>query len=169
VVTNGLRVVGAPSVGQPQHNWYTSLPPRDVSIEHGVARARMVEAEVPGPTLELTREIRLDGGLRIRDTTRDKEARGGDWRRVGSPGPERLFEHVAARSATVSLGDLRITVRPSLPRLCQWMHPDYGVPAIEPANCSVHGRARVRADGRLPVLQPGEQRVTALEIDVDPA
>ena len=201
VVTCGLRNVGAPSEGQPQHGWYTSLPARDVSIEHGVARARMVEAEVPGPTLELTREIRLDGGLRIRDTTcnlgrepepapllyhcnllwdgveidsdevlpRDEDARSGDWRRLGRPGPERVYEHVGATRATVTLDDLRITVRSSLPRLWQWIHPDYGVIAIEPANCSVLGRAHDRAEGRLPVLQPGEVRVATLEIDVEAA
>jgi hypothetical protein len=201
VVTCGLRNVGAPSEGQPQHGWYTSLPARDVSIAHGVARARIVEAEVPGPTLELTREIRLDRGVRIRDMTRnlgrepepapllyhcnflwdgveidsdevlprDGDARAGDWRVLGPPGPERVYEHVGATYATVLRGAVRITVRSSLPRLWQWIHPDYGVLGIEPANCSVLGRAHDRAEGRLPVLQPGEERVTTLAIDVEDA
>jgi hypothetical protein len=161
----------------------------------------MVEAEVPGPTLELIREIRVDGGVRIRDTTRnlgrnpepapllyhcnllwdevdidstevrprDDDARNGDWRSLGPPGPERVYEHVGATHATVALGDVRITVRSSLPRLWQWIHPDYGVLGIEPANCSVLGRAHDRAEGRLPVLEPGEERVTTLDIDVEAA
>ena len=37
---------------------------------------------------------------------------------------------------------------------------------LEPANCSVRGRAFDRAEGRLPVLEPGEERVTRLEISV---
>jgi hypothetical protein len=124
---------------------------------------------MPGPTLELAREIRLEVGSRIREMKRDKDARSGDRRRLGPPCPERVCEHVAARSATVSLGDLRITARSSLPRLCRWIHPDYGVPAIEPANCSVLGRAHAHADGRLPILERDEQRVTALVIDVEAA
>src|SRR4051794_11003605 len=199
LVTCGLRNVGVPSEGQPQHGWYTSLPARDVSTEHGVARARIVEAEVPGPTLELTREIRVDGYVRIRDTTRnlgrnpepapllyhcnfvwddvdidsaevlprDDDARDGDWRTLGPPGPERVYEHVGASRAVVGVGDVRVTVRSSLPRLWQWIHPEYGVIGIEPANCSVLGRAHDRAEGRLPVLQPGEERVTTIEIDVE--
>ena len=54
--------------GELPSQWYTSLPARDVSIGHGVAQARMVEAEMPGRTLQLTSEIRLDGGLRSRAT-----------------------------------------------------------------------------------------------------
>jgi hypothetical protein len=69
----------------------------------------------------------------------------------------------------VSLGDLRITVRSWLPRLWQWIHPDYGVLAIEPASCSVLGRAHVLAQGRLAPLKRGEQHVTAFEIDAEPA
>ena len=37
---------------------------------------------------------------------------------------------------------------------------------LEPANCSVLGRAADRAAGRLPVLEPGEERVTRLEVRV---
>jgi hypothetical protein len=202
VMTCGLRNVGVASEGQPQHGWYTSLPARDVSIEHDVARARIVEAEVPGPTLELTREIRLDGGLvRIQDTTRnlghdpepapllyhcnllwdgveidanevvprDEDASSLDWRLLGPPGPERVYEHVGATHATVLHGEVLVTVRSSLPRLWQWIHPNYGVLGIEPANCSVLGRAHDREEGRLPILEPGQVRVTTLEIDVEDA
>ena len=66
VVTCGLRNVGMPSEGHPQHGLFTSLPAADVRIErsaHGVvvARGRVVEADVPGATLELEREIVLYG------------------------------------------------------------------------------------------------------------
>jgi hypothetical protein len=66
--------------------------------------------------------------------------------------------------------DLAVTVtweRSGLPRLWQWIHRRAGIHAlaIEPANCSVLGRAADRAAGRLPMLEPGEERVTRLRID----
>jgi len=199
VTTCGLRNVGAPSEGQPQHGWFSSLPARDVEVDGPVARARMVEADVPGETLELTREIRLDGGVTVTDTTRnpgprpvpapllyhvnlvwdevdvdadevvprDDDAAAGDWRTEGGAGPERVYEHVGASRAVVTTGAVRVTVRSTLPRLWQWIHPDYGVLGIEPANCSVLGRARDRAEGRLPVLEPGEERTTTLTITAE--
>jgi uncharacterized protein DUF4432 len=53
----------------------------------------------------------------------------------------------------------------TLPRLWQWVHPapGIGVLGLEPANCSVLGRAHDRAEGRLPELDPGEQRRTRLQ------
>ncbi|MGD2061063.1 MAG: DUF4432 family protein [Acidimicrobiia bacterium] len=56
-----------------------------------------------------------------------------------------------------------------LPRLHQWIHPAPGVYSlgIEPANCSTSGRAHDRAEDRLPVLEPGQSRETALRVDVD--
>jgi hypothetical protein len=77
-----------------------------------------------------------------------------------------VYEHVGATHATVQRGEVLVTIRSSLPRLWQWIHPGYGVLGIEPANCSVLGRAHDRAEGRLPVLAPGEVRVTTLEIEV---
>ena len=58
----------------------------------------------------------------------------------------------------------------ALPRLHQWVHPAPGIAVLglEPANCSVLGRAADRAAGRLPVLEPGEERVTRLEVRVAP-
>ena len=38
---------------------------------------------------------------------------------------------------------------------------------IEPANCSVLGRAHDRAEGRLPFLQPGEKRSTRIAITAE--
>ena len=56
----------------------------------------------------------------------------------------------------------------ALPRFHQWVHPAPGIAVLglEPANCSVLGRAADRAAGRLPVLEPGEERVTRLEVRV---
>jgi hypothetical protein len=92
-------------------------------------------------------------------------------------GPERVFEHdvdpaqdgwAEARVRNARLG-LEVTVRwdaATMPRLWQWVHPAPGlaVLALEPANCSVMGRAHDRAEGRLPELAPGEERITRLEV-----
>lgn len=72
LVTCGLRNVGAPSEGQPQHGWHSSLPARDVVVERAAAGGRIVDANVPGPTLELTREIMLaDNTVRVSDVVRN--------------------------------------------------------------------------------------------------
>ena len=200
VTTCGLRNVGLPSEGQPQHGWYSSLPARDVETARGAARARIVEADVPGETLELTRDIRVgDGCISIVDRTsnlghepvaapllyhvnllwdavdvdsaevrpRDEAAAAGDWRSLGPPGPERVYEHVGATRAVVTLGRIRLHITSTLPRLWQWIHPSYGVLGIEPSNCSVRGRGHDRAEGRLPILSPAGERVTELRIDVE--
>jgi hypothetical protein len=92
---------------------------------------------------------------------------------------ERVYEHRVVPApdgwaeATVhnpALG-LTLTVRwdaGTLPRLHQWVHPapGMGVLSLEPANCSVLGRAADRAQGRLPVLAPGAQRRTSIAIAV---
>lgn len=202
VVTCGLRNVGAASEGQPMHGWYSSLPARDVEVTANAARGRVIDAEVPGPTLELTREIRVDRpAIRITDVVRnagvqpepapilyhvnllwdsletdaqhvvprDDDARAGDWRTHDAAGPERVYEHHGATEAMIELGGMRITVRSNLSRLWQWIEPSYGVLGIEPANCSVQGRAHDRAAGRLPMLAPGESRTTTLEIVAEPA
>lgn len=56
-----------------------------------------------------------------------------------------------------------------LPRLHQWMHRRAGVYAlaVEPANCSVLGRAADRAAGRLPMLAPGAARSTDLRVTAE--
>lgn len=192
--TCGLRNVGVPSEGQPQHGLYRTLPARDVATHDGKVRGCVRE----GP-LELTREIAIDdAGVSVTDVVanvgegpepapllyhvnllwdeididgervepRDEDARRGDWRSLGPPGPERVYEHIGASRAIVRLGDLRLTITSNLPRLWQWIQPDYGVLGIEPANCSVLGRAHDRAEGRLPVLEPGEARTTTLRIGV---
>ena len=104
---------------------------------------------------------------------RDEDAAAGPWRGAGpaSPGPERVYEHVGATRASVVNSRLGLTVRveSSLPRLWQWIdaRPAYYAFALEPANCSVLGRAHDRAEGRLPVLRPGEERETSIAISAE--
>jgi hypothetical protein len=103
---------------------------------------------------------------------RDEDARAGldTWNEAPrlEPGrPERVFEHVGATRAAVERDGLRVEVTSSLPRLWQWTHPGYGVLGVEPANCSVLGRAHDRAEGRLPELAPGERRTTTLTITAE--
>jgi hypothetical protein len=202
VVTCGLRNAGAPSEGQPLHGWYSSLEARDVETGPATASGRVVDAEVPGPTLVLRREVRVtEHTITISDRVRnegehpepapllyhvnllwdtvdvdsdevvprDDDARAGDWRVEGPPGPERVYEHLGASRAVVERDGTRVTVRSDLPRLWQWIHPDYGVLGIEPANCSVLGRAHDRAEGRLPVLAAGEESASRLELTVEGA
>ena len=102
------------------------------------------------------------------------------WDRPPEPGTasaERVFEHDVVpgadgwASATVlnPAIDLAVTVRwdpATLPRMHQWVDPALGVIGLEPANCSVLGRAADRAAGRLPQLDPGEERVTRLDVGV---
>ena len=192
--TCGLQNVGVPSEGQPQHGAYRTRPARDVAIHDGTVSGRVREGPLeltreitiddggvsvtdvvanvgesaePAPLLYhvnlLWDEVEIDGE---RVEPRDEDARRGDWQSLGPPGPERVYEHVGASRAIVRLGELRLTITSDLPRLWQWIHPDYGVLGIEPANCSVLGRAHDRAEGRLPMLAPGEARTTTLRIGV---
>lgn len=101
---------------------------------------------------------------------RDQDAAPHDWGAAPEPEstPERVWEHVGATRAAVvneRLG-LRVTVEFDLPRLWQWIDPAPGVYAlgIEPANCSVLGRAYDRAEGTLPFLRPAEKRTTRIAI-----
>jgi hypothetical protein len=122
--------------------------------------------------------------LDARATTPRDDHAVGPWERALEPLPgarERVFEHDVAvgddgwSSAIVDApaAGLRLVLRweaASLPRFHQWVHPapGVGVLGLEPANCSVLGRAADRAAGRLPVLEPGAERVTRLEVRVAP-
>ena len=105
---------------------------------------------------------------------RDENAAPHDWSEAPNapaPLPERVWEHVGATRAAVvneRLG-LRLSVEFDLPRLWQWVDPAPGMYSlgIEPANCSVLGRAHDRAEGRLPFLDPGEERGTRIAITVE--
>ena len=81
-----------------------------------------------------------------------------------------MFEHIAAtwaRLTNAGIG-IELTIRSSMPRMWQWVHPASGIYAlgIEPANCSVLGRAFDIAAGRMPLLDPGETRESWLTLDV---
>jgi hypothetical protein len=192
--TCGLGNVGVPSEGQPQHGHYRDLPAHEVDATRNVARGRVVDGALE-LTREITVEegaVRITDVVRntgeapeaapllyhvnlLWDTVgtdatevvpRDDDARAGDWRELGPPGPERVYEHVGASGATIGYGSIRVGVSSNLSRLWQWIDPSLGVIGIEPANCSVLGRAHDRAAGRLPVLAPGEARTSTLEITV---
>jgi len=233
VVTCGLRNVGEPSEGEPQHGEFTHQPARDVTVRRhagpdGVvleAAARVLEADALLFRFEVERTVRTrtgEGRLELRDVTRNLgpapepapllyhvnlgaplwrpgatlAVTGGEVRPRDEdaavalegwadappvlPGaPERVFEHVLAPEAD-GWASARVTSPPAglelelrwdastLPRLWQWVHPAPGISALglEPANCSVLGRAADRAEGRLPVLEPGEERETRLEVRV---
>jgi hypothetical protein len=120
-----------------------------------------------------------DDGARVESDAaevvpRDEDAAPHDWSSAPpepAKVPERVWEHVGASGAVVvneALG-LRLSVESNLPRLWQWVDPAPGVYAlgIEPANCSVLGRAHDRADGTLPFLGPGEERTTRIAITVE--
>jgi Domain of unknown function (DUF4432) len=202
MVTCGLRNVGLPSEGQPQHGWYSALAAREVETGPQSAGGLVIDADVPGPTLELRRRITVEptrvvvsdvvrnAGARPEPAPllyhvnlrwesvdidsddvlpRDDDAAAGDWRSLGPPGPERVYEHVGSTRAVAVYDGVRVTVRSDLPRLWQWIHPDYGVLGIEPANCSVLGRAHDRGEGRLPLLGAGEARASSLELTVEEA
>jgi hypothetical protein len=92
---------------------------------------------------------------------------------------ERVLEHevesvegwCSARLKNEAMG-LAVTIgwrAEELPRLHQWIHPAPGVYVlgIEPANCSTSGRAHDRAEGRLPIMEPGETRETSLYMEVE--
>jgi hypothetical protein len=83
--------------------------------------------------------------------------------------PERVFEHEGATWARLTSpdGGVELTIRSSLPRLWQWVHPAAGTYAlgIEPANCSVLGRKVDVEAGRMPLLDPGEARESWLTIE----
>jgi hypothetical protein len=105
---------------------------------------------------------------------RDDDAAPHDWStapQVPAQLPERVWEHVGATRASVvneRLG-LRVAVESDLPRLWQWIDPAPGTYAlgIEPANCSVLGRAHDRSEGKLPFLEPAEERSTKITITAE--
>jgi hypothetical protein len=192
--TCGLGNVGVSSEGLPQHGRYRELPADDVDAERNVARGRVTDdaleltreitldagvvrvadvvrntgdAQQPAPLLYhvnlLWDAVTTDASEVV---PRDDAARAIGWRELGPPGPERVYEHVGSTTAAVRYGSIHVTVSSNLPRLWQWIEPTLGVLGIEPANCSVLGRAHDRAEGRLPVLAPGESRTSTLEIAV---
>lgn len=100
----------------------------------------------------------------------DGVAAGGE---MGPPAAvaDEVVEHAAYGSATVesdTLG-LRLDIAwdsGTLPRLFTWQRRMRGqyVMAVEPANCSVAGRAADREAGVAPMLEPGAHRRTTLTL-----
>ena len=192
--TCGLGNVGVASEGQPQHGRYRTLAAQDVDSDRNAAGGRVVDGAlelmrkvtVSGVAVRVADSVRNTGSADepapllyhvnlLWDTVssdadevlpRDDDARAFGWRELGPPGPERVYEHVGASFATAAFGNLSILVRSSLPRLWQWIDPSLGVLGLEPANCSVLGRAHDRAVARLPFLAPGETRASMVEIAV---
>ena len=127
--------------------------------------------------------VEVPSGTRTVPRDADAEAFLDVWAEAPDPTPdgaERVFEHVLpagddgrAPQVRVSHPQLGLVLTVSwdpgpMPRLHQWVHPRSGVYVlgVEPANCSVLGRAADRAAGRLPVLEPGESRTTSLRVAV---
>jgi hypothetical protein len=193
VTTCGLDNVGRPSEGIGLHGTYSSLAARDVDGERGTIddpRGLRVERaiETDDGSLRLVDRTTNLAGLAL-EAPLLYHVNVGDWAetvetdavavvpRVGdaephphslvpprADEPERVWEHVGATWARVRGARIEIEVRSSLPRLWQWIDPRLGALGIEPANCSVLGRAHDRAEGRLPFLDPGETRETWLVI-----
>lgn len=127
--------------------------------------------EVPGRTDTVPRDDDARRALDVWDTAPDPSPEG----------RERVFEHhieaspgVDERRVRVVNDTLGIAVTvawdaAAMPRLHQWVHPRSGVYVlgVEPANCSVLGRAADRAEGRLPTLAAGASRTTSLTVTAE--
>jgi hypothetical protein len=117
---------------------------------------------------------------------RDADAERGlaSWGSPGSPeegAKEMVFEHRVrpdgsgwGRAALINRAvELQLVLgwrQADLPRFHQWLHRGRSmyVLGLEPANCSVLGRAADRSMGALPVLEPGERRTTEIRIGAEP-
>jgi len=131
------------------------------------------------PLLERASHIDGPGGT---PEPRDGDAEAGlaTWADVDGPHdvyPEQVFIHAAPSQASARI------VNPSrgialrlewdgnaMPAMFQWkmLRRKHYVMGLEPANTpAIHGRARARADGALPELQPGESRTYRLRITIE--
>jgi hypothetical protein len=104
------------------------------------------------------------------------------WQRmgeVGVPGPDRIVEHelCAGEPGRAQLTGPQVGMvadvawdRTTMSRLHTWQRVQRGsfVASVEPANCGLDGREADRAAGRAPVLEPGAERVTWIEIVLAP-
>jgi len=199
MTTAGLDNVGEPADGLPLHGTYTYLAAQSVEVDgncvsgtvadaRGVVVHRQIVNDPDRGHLHLTDSTSNTGAeplpapllyhcnLLWGDVDIDSEAveprdaasAAEDWRILGS-GDERVYEHLGAQRSRVRIGGVIVEIRSSLPRLWQWVAPGRGVLGIEPANCSVRGRAFDASVGRLPILEPGEVRETSLDIVVEAA
>jgi hypothetical protein len=144
------------------------LTDRTVNVtEHSLEAPLLYHVNLGWPLWDEGARVETDAGEVV---PRDADAEGHSWTDgpVLEEVPERVWEHVGASSARVVNDEvgLLVTVESDLPYLWQWVDPAPGVYAlgIEPANCSVLGRAQARAEGRLPVLEPGGERTSGVVI-----
>ncbi len=92
-------------------------------------------------------------------------------------GPEWVLEHTpvtvngraAARIVSPDVG-IEVVVSwetDTLPLVNQWIdgNPGMNVLGIEPANCTTRGRAHERASGKMPMLEPGQERTTSIVVE----
>lgn len=135
------------------------------------------------PFLVPSSELKLDALRSVR--AEDGSLAGPDhWRVMGPPvfgEQDTIMEHQlkgdpAVGQVDVSGPTVGLTARVSwdrrtLPRLHTWRRrtPGSYVTSVEPANCSLAGRAVDRQAGTAPYLEPGEGRLTALTVLVEPA
>ncbi|MFI5387779.1 MAG: DUF4432 family protein, partial [Fimbriimonadales bacterium] len=118
--------------------------------------------------------------VRPRDEASAKQAGlVGRFGRLDPASTEAVFEHEVTpdsggwASATVvnESAGLRLVLAwatDGLPRFHQWVSrkPGWYVLGLEPANCSVMGRAFDRARGNLPLLTAGTRRTTQIKLEI---
>jgi hypothetical protein len=130
------------------------------------------------PFLDPDSEYRIPG---VRRSTADGyDVPAEQWQRMGDSGvtgPDRIIEHELAEGATgvaeltgPRLGLVAEVVwdRTTMPRLHTWQRVQRGsyVASVEPANCGLGGREADRAEGRGPILEPGAERSTRVQITI---
>jgi Domain of unknown function (DUF4432) len=131
------------------------------------------------PLFDQDARLEVDS-LEVLPRDADSERGLASWMEPGLPedgASEMVFEH-RIREDESGWGRAALTNRSAgvrlilrwrqaeLPRFHQWLHRGRGmyVLGLEPANCSVLGRAADRAMGNLPVLEPGERRATEIRL-----
>jgi hypothetical protein len=143
----------------------------------------LYHVNVGAPLLDEGARLEIDS---VEVLPRDADAERGltSWMETGPPedrATEMVFEHrvrpddsgwgrVALINGSVGVKVALAWRQAELPRFHQWLHRGRGmyVMGLEPANCSVLGRAADRAEGTLPVLGPGERRTTEIRITAEP-
>ena len=126
-------------------------PPAEISPrDENAARAMGQRTEFPGP-----RDGFVEHVYRHELLPTDAPSVGAS---IVNPG----FEPTGGIGLTVSWDPAE------LPRMWQWrmLGPGMYVTGLEPANCTVNGRASDRKDGTLQYLEPGEARTSGVSIRI---
>jgi Domain of unknown function (DUF4432) len=164
LTTCGLDNVGAASEGIGLHGTYTFLAARDVDI------VRTRDEIVCSATVDEPRGLRVERSIMTRMAEGRVEVHDRTTNISDQSVEALLLYHVNLGwplwDEGARLASDATNVESDLPRLWQWIDPAPGTYAlgIEPANCSVLGRAHDRAEGTLPELEPGEERTTSIVI-----